>query len=73
LSFPDIQTGRRLQKKGLIMGKEERSVRLMKEASCPEYYRMKFDNLFHSNHYLPTSLAAVKADGTVVVSQVREG
>ena len=32
----------------------------------PEYYEMKFDKLFRSNDYVPTSLVAEKEDGTVV-------
>lgn len=35
-------------------------------ASRPEYYEMKFDKLFTSNDYVPTSLVAETADGTVV-------
>jgi ribosomal protein S18 acetylase RimI-like enzyme len=36
------------------------------KASRPEYYEMKFDKLFNSNDYLPASLVAEEADGTVV-------
>ncbi len=32
----------------------------------PEYYEMKFDKLFSSKDYLPTSLVAEEEDGTVV-------
>jgi predicted N-acetyltransferase YhbS len=36
------------------------------KGSRPEYYEMKFDKLFNSNDYLPASLVAEEADGTVV-------
>jgi ribosomal protein S18 acetylase RimI-like enzyme len=36
------------------------------EASRSEYYEMKFEKLFSSRDYLPTSLVAVTEDGTVV-------
>jgi ribosomal protein S18 acetylase RimI-like enzyme len=36
------------------------------KASRPEYYEMKFEKLFKSKDYLPTSLVAEEADGTVV-------
>ncbi|MCZ7664371.1 MAG: GNAT family N-acetyltransferase [Thermoleophilia bacterium] len=36
------------------------------KASRPEYYAMKFEKLFRSKDYLPTSLVAAKEDGTVV-------
>lgn len=36
------------------------------QASRPEYYELKFDKLFKSNDYLPTSMVAEDADGTVV-------
>jgi ribosomal protein S18 acetylase RimI-like enzyme len=36
------------------------------QISRPEYYEMKFDKLFKSNDYVPTSLVAQKEDGTVV-------
>ncbi|MBT8368642.1 MAG: GNAT family N-acetyltransferase [Deltaproteobacteria bacterium] len=36
------------------------------KASRPEYYEMKFEKLFKSKDYLPTSLVAEDADGTVV-------
>ena len=36
------------------------------KASRPAYYEMKFEKLFKSKDYLPTSLVAEKADGTVV-------
>lgn len=36
------------------------------EVSRPEYYELKFEKLFKSKDYLPTSLVAEEADGTVV-------
>ena len=36
------------------------------KASRPEYYEMKFEKLFKSSDYLPTSLVAEERDGTVV-------
>ncbi len=36
------------------------------KASRPEYYEMKFEKLFESKDYLPTSLVAEEEDGTVV-------
>ena len=36
------------------------------KASRPEYYEMKFDKLFKSKDYLPTSLVAEEQDGIVV-------
>ena len=36
------------------------------KASRPEYYETKFEKLFKSKDYLPTSLVAEEADGTVV-------
>ena len=36
------------------------------KTSRPEYYEMKFEKLFKSSDYLPTSLVAEKKDGTVV-------
>ena len=36
------------------------------KASRPEYYEIKFEKLFKSKDYLPTSLVAEEADGTVV-------
>jgi len=36
------------------------------KASRPEYYEMKFEKLFKSKDYLPTSLVAEETDGTVV-------
>ena len=36
------------------------------KASRPAYYEMKFEKLFKSKDYLPTSLVAEEADGTVV-------
>ena len=35
-------------------------------APRPEYYEMKFERLFKSRDYLPVSLVAEEADGTVV-------
>ena len=36
------------------------------KTSRPEYYEMKFEKLFKSSDYLPTSLVAEEKDGTVV-------
>ena len=36
------------------------------KASRPEYYDTKFEKLFQSKDYLPTSLVAEEEDGTVV-------
>jgi ribosomal protein S18 acetylase RimI-like enzyme len=36
------------------------------KASRPEYYEIKFEKLFKSSDYLPTSLVAEEEDGTVV-------
>ena len=36
------------------------------KASRPDYYEMKFDKLFNSKDFLPTSLVAEEADGAVV-------
>jgi ribosomal protein S18 acetylase RimI-like enzyme len=36
------------------------------KASRPEYYEMKFDKLFNTKDFLPTSLVAEEEDGTVV-------
>lgn len=36
------------------------------KASRPEYYEVKFDKLFKSNDYLPTSLVAQDVEGSVV-------
>ena len=36
------------------------------KASRPQYYEMKFERLFKSRDYLPTSLVAEEEDGTVV-------
>lgn len=36
------------------------------KASRPEYYEVKFERLFGSKDYLPTSLVAEEEDGTVV-------
>ena len=35
------------------------------KASRPEYYEMKFEKLFNSKDYLPTSLVAEAEDGTL--------
>jgi hypothetical protein len=35
------------------------------KTSRPEYYAIKFEKLFKSKDYLPTSLVAEEADGTV--------
>ena len=67
--------------KGGPMDKSTIKIRLMKEgdfdavvridekvlkASRPEYYEMKFEKLFKSKDYLPTSLVAEEEDGAVV-------
>jgi len=36
------------------------------KASRPEYYKLRFEKLFHSKDYLPASLVAEEEDGTVV-------
>jgi predicted N-acetyltransferase YhbS len=36
------------------------------KASRPDYYELKFEKLFRSKEYLPTSLVAEEEDGTVV-------
>jgi ribosomal protein S18 acetylase RimI-like enzyme len=36
------------------------------KASRPDYYKLKFEKLFQSKDYLPTSLVAEGEDGTVV-------
>jgi ribosomal protein S18 acetylase RimI-like enzyme len=36
------------------------------KASRPDYYKLRFEKLFQSRDYLPTSLVAEAADGTVV-------
>jgi len=36
------------------------------QSSRPAYYNLKFERLFRSNDYLPTSLVAEDADGTMV-------
>ena len=38
----------------------------VRKASRPEYYEMKFEKLFKSKDYLPTSLVAEEKDGTVL-------
>jgi ribosomal protein S18 acetylase RimI-like enzyme len=69
------------EEKGGPMNKNTIKIRLMKaddfdsvvgidekvfKAARPEYYEMKFDKLFKSKDYLPTSLVAEEQDGTVV-------
>ena len=46
----------------VVVGIDEKVLK----ASRPEYYEMKFERLFKSRDYLPTSLVAEEADGTVV-------
>ena len=36
------------------------------KTSRPDYYELKFEKLFRSKEYLPTSLVAEEGDGTVV-------
>jgi len=36
------------------------------KSARPEYYELKFEKLFKSREYLPTSLVAENEDGTVV-------
>ena len=36
------------------------------KASRPEYYEMKFEKLFESKDYFPTSLVAEEEDGTEI-------
>jgi ribosomal protein S18 acetylase RimI-like enzyme len=36
------------------------------KATRPEYYEMRFDKLFNTKDFLPTSLVAEEEDGTVV-------
>ncbi|MGW8186435.1 MAG: hypothetical protein ACWGNK_04185, partial [Desulfobacterales bacterium] len=36
------------------------------QSSRPEYYKLKFEKLFNTKDYLPTSLVAEEEDGTVV-------
>ena len=45
-----------------VVGIDEKVLKV----SRPEYYEMKFEKLFKSKDYLPTSLVAEEADGTVV-------
>ena len=45
-----------------IVGIDEKVVK----ASRREYYELKFEKLFKSSDYLPTSLVAENEDGTVV-------
>ncbi len=37
------------------------------QTSRPDYYKLKFEMLFESTHYLPTSLVAENEEGAVVV------
>jgi ribosomal protein S18 acetylase RimI-like enzyme len=69
-----------LRKEGGPMNETTIKIRLMKaedfdavvgidekvlKASRPEYYEMKFEKLFNSKEYLPTSLVAEEEDGRV--------
>src|SRR5210317_944275 len=45
-----------------VVGIDEKVLKV----SRPEYYEMKFEKLFKSKDYLPTSLVAEEEDGTVV-------
>jgi predicted N-acetyltransferase YhbS len=45
-----------------VVGIDERVL----QVSRPEYYEVKFERLFKSKEYLPTSLVAEEEDGTVV-------
>lgn len=45
-----------------VVGIDEKVLKV----SRSEYYEMKFEKLFKSKDYLPTSLVAEEADGTVV-------
>jgi predicted N-acetyltransferase YhbS len=45
-----------------VVGIDEKIVK----AARSEYYELKFEKLFRSNDYLPTSLVAEEEDGTVV-------
>ena len=45
-----------------VVGIDEKVLKV----SRPEYYEMKFDKLFNSKDFLPTSLVAEEEDGTVV-------
>jgi predicted N-acetyltransferase YhbS len=45
-----------------VVGIDEKVLKV----SRPEYYEMKFERLFKSREYLPTSLVAEAKDGTVV-------
>ena len=45
-----------------VVGIDEKVLKV----SRPEYYEMKFEKLFKSSDYLPTSLVAEEEDGTVV-------
>ena len=47
---------------GAVVGIDEKVLK----TSRPEYYEIKFEKLFKSKDYLPTSLVAEDADGTVV-------
>jgi ribosomal protein S18 acetylase RimI-like enzyme len=45
-----------------VVGIDEKVLKIPR----PDYYKMKFDKLFISSEYLPTSLVAEENDGTVV-------
>ena len=45
-----------------VVGIDEKVLKV----SRPEYYEMRFDKLFNSKDFLPTSLVAEEEDGTVV-------
>lgn len=45
-----------------VVGIDERVIKI----SRPAYYELKFDKLFNTRDYLPTSLVAEEEDGTVV-------
>ena len=45
-----------------VVGIDEKVVK----ASRPEYYELKFEKLFRSKDYVPTSLVAEEEEGTVV-------
>ncbi len=77
----DFKTLPRRLKKGDPMNESTINIRLMKpedfdalvridekvlKASRPEYYEMKFDKLFKSKDFLPTSLVAEDENGAVV-------
>ncbi len=45
-----------------VVGIDEKVIKAFR----PEYYELKFEKLFESKEYLPTSLVAEEEDGTVV-------